>query len=71
MSQEQPFHKVFPLTLTLPETVCYFQCKEHLDKYVQRYNIKRPKITKTTARKGKTKDSSKKTGRTRKSDRGK
>lgn len=45
--EELEFHLVFPLTLTLPDVICYFQCQEHLDKYVERYKIKKPKITKT------------------------
>ena len=53
--EELPFHLVFPLTLEHDDgkdtKVCYFQCKEHLDKYVKRYKIKNPKVTKTVPRK--------------------
>lgn len=52
--EELPFHLVFPLTLEHDDgkdtKVCYFQCKEHLDKYVKRYKIKNPKVTKTVPR---------------------
>jgi len=47
MTQDSSFHVVFPLTLTLPDVICYFQCQEHLDKYVKRYKITKPKVTKT------------------------
>lgn len=49
------FHIMFPLTLTYLddkkfEKNCYFQCREHVDKYIERYKIKRPKIRKTKKR---------------------
>lgn len=66
-SDDLPFHKVFPITLKLPDTVCYFQCKEHLDKYVKRYKIKKPNVSRTTPRKSETKGDAKKTRRNRKS----
>jgi len=61
----EPFHKVFPIMLKLPDTTCYFQCKDHLDKYVKRYKIKKPNVSKTTPRKGETKGDTKKTRRNR------
>lgn len=49
----EPFHIMLPLTLRYQdgkdEKVCYFQCQEHLDKYIERYKLK-PKtytVTKT------------------------
>jgi len=51
--------------LKLPDTTCYFQCKDHLDKYVKRYKIKKPNVSKTTPRKGETKGDTKKTRRNR------
>jgi hypothetical protein len=50
------FHEVFPLTLEYLEgknsKICYFQCQEHLDKYLTRYNLKKQNvsITKTKPR---------------------
>ena len=44
-----PFHEVFPLTLVYKKDeekkVCYFQCKDHLDSYIKRYNVKKSMIT--------------------------
>jgi hypothetical protein len=35
------FKDTFPLTLNLSEgKVCYFQCQEHLDKYIERNKLK-------------------------------
>lgn len=40
----EPFHIMLPLTLKYKEgkddKVCYFQCQEHLDKYISRYKLK-------------------------------
>lgn len=52
-----PFHETFPLTLVhkdgKEEKVCYFVCKEHLDKYISRYKLNKKDytITKTKPRK--------------------
>ena len=52
-----PFHEFFPLTLVhteqKQEKICYFVCKEHLNKYVSRYNLNKKDytITKTEPRK--------------------
>lgn len=40
------FHETFPLTLEYKDIdgtnkVCYFQCKEHLEKYLLRYKLKK------------------------------
>jgi hypothetical protein len=39
-----PFHETFPITLRhfegKDEKVCYFQCQEHLNKYVARNGLK-------------------------------
>jgi hypothetical protein len=49
-----PFHISFPLTLDLvndPEKrKCFFQCKEHLDTYLKRHNLKKKdyKVSKTS-----------------------
>lgn len=53
---EKQFHEVFPITLEYTENndkrVCHFQCKEHLEKYLTRFNIKKQNvsITKTKPR---------------------
>lgn len=43
------FHETFPLTLVhkdgKEDKTCYFVCKEHLDKYLSRYNIKKKDCT--------------------------
>lgn len=40
----ESFEIMFPLTLKhkdgKEDKVCYFQCQEHLDKYIERYKIK-------------------------------
>lgn len=40
-------HKSFPWRLEHNDkkTICYFECKEHLDKYVERYKLKKKDIT--------------------------
>jgi len=42
---ETSFHEVFPITLEHKDCseykICYFVCKEHMDKYIQRYNLKK------------------------------
>lgn len=39
-----PFHIIFPITLIYKENkqtkFCYFQVKEHLDKYISRFKLK-------------------------------
>lgn len=54
-----PFHIMLPLTLKYfegkEEKVCYFQCQEHLDKYLARYNLK-PNSYKVTKTQPKVKD---------------
>jgi hypothetical protein len=51
------FHETFPLTLVhkdgKDEKVCFFVCKEHLDKYISRYKLNKKdyKISKTEPRK--------------------
>lgn len=39
-----PFHITFPITLIYKEAnltkFCYFQVKEHLDKYINRFKLK-------------------------------
>ena len=41
----QSFHETFPLTLrhlkSKEKKVCYFQCEEHMDKYIQRSGMKK------------------------------
>ena len=41
----QSFHETFPLTLkhlkSEDKKVCYFQCKEHMDKYILRSGMKK------------------------------
>lgn len=43
------FHEVFPLTLEYLEgkdkKVCFFQCQEHLDKYLTRYKLKKQNVS--------------------------
>ena len=43
------FHEVFPLTLEYLEgkdkKVCFFQCQEHLDKYLNRYKLKKQNVS--------------------------
>lgn len=43
------FHEVFPLTLEYLEgknsKICYFQCQEHLDKYLTRYKLKKQNVS--------------------------
>lgn len=45
--EELKFHQVFPIKLEHTDKqlkekkVCYFQCKEHLDSYIKRYNLKK------------------------------
>jgi hypothetical protein len=40
-----PFHVSFPVTLDLkndPEKKrCFFQCKEHMESYIKRHNLKK------------------------------
>lgn len=54
-----PFHEMFPLTLTYMENkelkTCYFCAKEHLEKYLDRYNIDKKKITITPTEERKSK----------------
>lgn len=54
-----PFHVMLPLTLKYyegkEEKVCYFQCQEHLDKYLSRYKLK-PNTYKVTKTQPKVKD---------------
>jgi hypothetical protein len=53
-----PFHEAFPIKLThidnKVEKNCYFVCKEHLQSYITRYNIKKDeaKIEKTLPQTG-------------------
>lgn len=39
------FHETFPLTLEIKidkeNKICMFQCQEHLDSYVKRYELKK------------------------------
>lgn len=48
-----PFHETFPFTLkhlkSTDKKVCYFECKEHMDKYIERSKMtkKEYKIEKT------------------------
>lgn len=48
-----PFHETFPITLKYLKSeekkVCYFQCKDHLEKYLERSKLKKNeyKIEKT------------------------
>jgi hypothetical protein len=39
----EPFHEVFPYTLkhlkSDDKKVCYFQCEEHMKKYIERSNL--------------------------------
>lgn len=52
-SSTQLFHETFPFTLkhikSEDKKVCYFQCKEHMDKYIERSKMtkKEYKIEKT------------------------
>lgn len=52
-SAPSSFHETFPFTLrhlkTDDKKVCYFQCKEHMEKYIERSGMKRKeyKIEKT------------------------
>ena len=43
-----PFHESFPFTLyhklDKEKKVCYFVCKEHMDSYIKRYNLKKTEI---------------------------
>jgi hypothetical protein len=47
------FHETFPFTLNhlnpKEKKVCYFQCKEHMDKYIERSGMKKKeyKVEKT------------------------
>lgn len=54
-----PFHEMFPYTLTYMENkepkICYFCANEHLEKYLERYNIDRKKITITPTEERKSK----------------
>lgn len=58
-SIDPPFHEVFPFTLTYMERkelkTCYFCAKEHLDKYLDRYNIDRKTATITATEERKSK----------------
>lgn len=44
-SSTLPFHETFPFTLKhldpKEKKVCYFQCKEHMDKYIERSKLKK------------------------------
>lgn len=43
------FHEVFPFHLQYKEDKvtknCYFQCQAHMDKHIERYNLKKSEIT--------------------------
>jgi hypothetical protein len=45
--EELKFHQVFPIKLEHSDKqlkekkVCFFQCKEHLNSYIKRYNLKK------------------------------
>ena len=44
-----PFHEAFPLTLShkdgKDEKICFFVCKEHLNKYISRYKLNKKDYT--------------------------
>lgn len=47
--EESSFHTVFPITLEYKDKdgtnkVCYFQCEEHLEKYLTRYKLKKKDV---------------------------
>ena len=54
-NDESKFHEVFPIKFTHKQKetkemkVCYFQCEEHMKKYIKKYSLKKSwyKITKT------------------------
>jgi hypothetical protein len=52
-------YETFPWRLEFTNTVCYFECEEHLQKYLDRYNMK-PKDIKVLNRDGKSLKSSQK-----------
>lgn len=53
--EDSIFHETFPIKFTHKQKgieemkVCYFQCEEHMEKYIKRYSLKKSwyKITKT------------------------
>lgn len=53
--EDSTFHETFPIKFTHKQKgieemkVCYFQCEEHMEKYIKRYSLKKSwyKITKT------------------------
>ena len=38
-------HETFPWRLDFKNTVCHFECKEHLEKYLTRYDFKPKDVT--------------------------
>ena len=50
-NEQLDFHEVFPIKLEHKQKnkyelkICYFQCKEHLDKYISRYKLRKNSYT--------------------------
>ena len=56
---EIKYHDAFPWRLVNGDTICHFECKEHLQKYLDRYRLK-PRNCSITHKDGEPFESSKK-----------
>ncbi len=45
MTKEKFPWKAFPFRLETKDAVCHFVCREHAEKYIKRYKLKKSKYT--------------------------